>query len=99
MEHIVACGLHILSGGRPKDQRFIFGSCRDAVYKSFIDFVNAVNMAPELSINMPSTQEEWDTITGNTNTRVQTRSWLDALHVLTVSFREVIGQVKKKLVT
>ena len=62
VEHIVASGLHILSGGRPKDQHFIFGSCRDAVYKSFIDFVNAVNMAPEQSINMPSTQEEWDTI-------------------------------------
>jgi hypothetical protein len=62
VEHIVASGLRILSGGRPKDQRFIFGSCKDAAYKAFIDFINAVNMATELSFDMPSTQEEWDTI-------------------------------------
>ncbi|KAL7477036.1 hypothetical protein ACHAW6_002854, partial [Cyclotella cf. meneghiniana] len=62
VEHIIASGLCIPFGGRPKDQHFIFGSCKDAVYKAFVDFINAVNMAPKLAINMPSTQEEWDTI-------------------------------------
>ena len=34
-EHIVACGLHILGGGRPKDQRHIIGTSPDATYKAF----------------------------------------------------------------
>ena len=76
MEHIAASGLHILSGGRPKDQCFIFGSCKDAAYKAFIDFVNAVNMAPELAIDIPLTQEEGIQSTRNINTRVQMRSCL-----------------------
>jgi hypothetical protein len=36
--------------------------CKDASYKAFIDFINAVNIAPELAIEMPSTPEEWSTI-------------------------------------
>jgi len=40
----------------------IFGMCKDASYKAFIDFINAVIMAPELAIEMPSTPEEWNTI-------------------------------------
>ena len=35
VEHVVANGLRILGGGRPKDQRHIVGMSRDASYKSF----------------------------------------------------------------
>jgi hypothetical protein len=41
VEHIVGNGLRIVSGGRPKCQRWIFGMCKDASYKAFIDFINA----------------------------------------------------------
>jgi len=52
VEHmvVVANGLRILGGGRPKDQRHIMGMSRDASYKSFCSFLNAVNLAPELDI-------------------------------------------------
>jgi hypothetical protein len=33
---------------------------RDASYKSFCSCLDAVNLAPELDIKMPSTPEEWD---------------------------------------
>ena len=55
VEHIVANGLRILGGGRPKDQRHIFGMSRDASYKSFCSFLDALNSAPELDIKMPNT--------------------------------------------
>ena len=61
-EHVVANGLRILGGGRPKDQRHIVGMSRDASYKSFCSFLDAVNSAPELDIKMPSTPDEWDEI-------------------------------------
>jgi hypothetical protein len=61
-QHIIATGLRILSGGRPKNQRHIIGSCLDAAYKGFNDFLDAVNQAPELSIEMPQTPEDWDMI-------------------------------------
>jgi hypothetical protein len=35
---------------------------RDASYKSFCSFLDAVNLAPELDTKMPSTPEEWDEI-------------------------------------
>jgi hypothetical protein len=41
VEHIVGNGLRIVSGGRRKCQRWIFGMCKDASYKAFIDFINA----------------------------------------------------------
>ena len=62
VEHIVANGLHILGGGQPKDQRHIFGMSRDASYKSFCSFLDAVNSAPELDIKMPNTAEEWNAL-------------------------------------
>ena len=40
----------------------IFSVSKDTSYKAFIDFINAVNTAPELAIEMPSTPEEWNTI-------------------------------------
>ena len=62
VEHIVAVGLRVLSGGRPKDQRHIIGSSRAAAYVAFDDFVEAVNLAPELDIVMPQTPQEWDIV-------------------------------------
>jgi hypothetical protein len=62
VEHIIANGLCILGGGRPKDQRHIIGMSRDVSYKSFCSFLDVVNSAPELDIKMPSTPEEWDEI-------------------------------------
>ena len=34
----------------------------DAAYKSADDFFKAVNAAPELDINMPKTDDKWDTM-------------------------------------
>ena len=62
VEHIMAVGLRVLSGGRTKDQRHIIGSSRSAAYKAVDDFVEAVNLSPELAIAMPATPEEWDEI-------------------------------------
>jgi hypothetical protein len=62
VELVVANGLRILGGGRPKDQRHIIGMSRDASYKSFCSFLDAVNSAQELDIKMPSTPEEWNEI-------------------------------------
>jgi len=58
----MAVGLRVLSGGRTKDQRHIIGSSRSAAYKAVDDFVEAVNLSPELAIAMPATPEEWDEI-------------------------------------
>jgi len=55
VEHIVAAGLRVLSGGRTKDQRHIIGSSRTAAYDAVDDFINAVNSAPELDIKLPLT--------------------------------------------
>jgi hypothetical protein len=62
VEHIVAVGLRVLSGGRVKDQRHIVGTSLDATYKAFDDFVDAVNSCLELDIKMPQSSEEWETI-------------------------------------
>jgi hypothetical protein len=62
VEHIIAVGLRVLSGGRPKDQRHIIGSSRAAAYLAVDDFVDAVNLAPELNIDLPTTPEEWEEI-------------------------------------
>jgi hypothetical protein len=62
VEHITAVGLRVLSGGRPKDQKWIIGSSRAAAYDAFDTFVEAVNLSPELAINMPKTSNEWETI-------------------------------------
>jgi hypothetical protein len=61
-EHVVANGLRILGGGRPKDQRHIMGISQDASCKSFSSFLDTVNSAPRLDIRMPSTPEECDVI-------------------------------------
>eukprot|EP00804_Cyclotella_cryptica_P023744 CCRYP_011132-RA/>CCRYP_011132-RA protein AED:0.33 eAED:-0.31 QI:0/0/0/0.5/1/1/2/0/240 len=45
VEHITAVGLRALSGGRPKDQKWIVGSSRAAAYDAFDAFVEAVNLA------------------------------------------------------
>jgi hypothetical protein len=42
VEHIVAVGLRVLSGGRVKDQHHIVGSSLDAAYKAFDNFVDAI---------------------------------------------------------
>ena len=62
VEHIIVVGLQVLSGGRPKDQRHIIGSSRAAAYLAVDDFVDAVNLAPELNIDLPTTPEEWEEI-------------------------------------
>ena len=50
-----------MGGERPKDQRHIIGMSRDASYKSFCSFLDAVH-SPELDNIIPSTPEEWDEI-------------------------------------
>ncbi|KAL7545661.1 hypothetical protein ACHAWF_009009 [Thalassiosira exigua] len=62
VEHIMALGLRVLGGGRPKDIRHFVGTCRDASYKAVTDFLNAVNESPELSINFPSSDAEWEAV-------------------------------------
>jgi hypothetical protein len=58
-EHIIATGLRFLSGGRPKDLRHIMGCSPRAAYFAVDDFIDAVNAAPELDINLPLSMEEW----------------------------------------
>jgi hypothetical protein len=60
VEHIVAVGIRVLSGGRTKDQRHITGMSLDAAYKAADDFIDAVNAASEFDIYMPKTEDEWD---------------------------------------
>ena len=62
VEHIIAVGLRVLSGGRTKDQRHIIGSSLSAAYVASDDFIDAVNAAPELDIKMPHSHDEWDRI-------------------------------------
>ena len=62
VEHIVAVGLRVLSGGRTKDQRHITGMSLDAAYKAADDYIDAVNAAPEFDICMPKTDDEWEAI-------------------------------------
>ena len=46
-------------GGRKKDEHHIIGSLLDAAYKAVNDFIDAVNTAPELDINLPKRKEQW----------------------------------------
>jgi len=62
VEHIAAIGLRVLSGGRPKDQRLIYGTSTSAAYDAVDDFIDAVNCAPELDIHLPQTLEDWKEI-------------------------------------
>ena len=59
VEHIIAAGLRTLQGGRIKDARHIIGSSRAAAYAAFDDFIDAVNVVPELEIKAPQNDSEW----------------------------------------
>jgi hypothetical protein len=61
-EHIVACGLRILGGGRPKDQHHIIETSPDAACKAFNFFLIAMNSLPGLEIKMRKSREDWDSI-------------------------------------
>ena len=58
VEHIVGVGLRVLSGGRTIDQRHIIGSCLHTAYVDSNAFIDAVNAAPELDIQMPGSHNE-----------------------------------------
>ena len=62
VEHIIGLGLRVLAGGTLSDNRHIFGMSCPASYGCFNDFLDAVNSAPELDINLPSTPEQWHRI-------------------------------------
>jgi hypothetical protein len=62
LEHIIAVGIRVLQGAIQKDQSHIIGSSRAAACLAVDDFVDAVNLAPELDIDLPMTPEEWDEI-------------------------------------
>jgi hypothetical protein len=64
IEHIIAVGLSVLAEGRPKDQQHIIGSSL-RTYVAFDEFVDATNSAQELSIKMPQTPRQWDSIYQN----------------------------------
>ncbi len=97
MEHVVANGLRILGGGHPKDKQHIVGMSRDASYKSFCSFLDAVNSAPELDIKMPSTPEEWDEIYQEYKMKSTHESWWDMLVAWMVFFKELTSQLSVKL--
>ncbi len=61
-EHIVATGMRYLCGGRVLDVRHVAHFSRPATYKAIDDFIDAVNLAPELDISLPRSAEEWKTI-------------------------------------
>lgn len=71
VEHIVAAGLRVLSGGRVKDQKHIVGTSRTAAYDAVDDFIDAVNEAEELAIRFPSTVPEWQCV----NAGFKRKSW------------------------
>ena len=50
----------IFSRGKASDQKHIFGLSRAEVYRDIHSFLKAVNEAPELSIVLPVTPEEWE---------------------------------------
>jgi len=54
VEHIVAIGLRVLSGGRTKEQCHITGMHLDAAYKAAGDFFDAVNAAQRLISTCPN---------------------------------------------
>ena len=62
VEHIVAAGLRVLSGGRVKDQRHIVGTSRTAAYDAVDDFIDAVNGCDSLAINFPSSAAGWQRV-------------------------------------
>jgi hypothetical protein len=62
VEHIIAVDLQVLSGSHPKDQWHMNGTSRSSAYLAVDDFVEAVNIAQELNIDMPQTPVECDTI-------------------------------------
>jgi hypothetical protein len=59
VEHIIATGLHFLSGVRPKDLQYIMGCSPRAAFLAVDDFIDAVNAAPEVDINLMLSIEEW----------------------------------------
>ena len=59
VEHICGLGLRVLAGGTVSDNRHLFGMSRAAAYVALNDFLTAVNSCPELSIFLPSTQDDW----------------------------------------
>lgn len=59
VEHIVAAGLRVLSGGRTKDMKHIIGTSLTTAYDAVDDSIDAVNETDELAIRFPSTDDEW----------------------------------------
>ena len=59
VEHIVGAGLRVVAGGTVCDNRHVVGMSLPASYTCFNDFIYAVNTAPELNINLPTTPDEW----------------------------------------
>ena len=52
----------LLENGTIAVVRRVVRTCRTAAYDALNDFIDAVNMTPELAIKMPETPEQWDTI-------------------------------------
>jgi hypothetical protein len=72
---MVAAGLRHLQGGRVKDARHIVKTSRAACYAMVDDFIDAVNSAPELDINLPQNADEWRAV----NEAFRRRSFFDTM--------------------
>ena len=97
VDHVVANGLRILGGGRPKDQRHIMVMSRDASYKSFCSFLDAVNSASKLDIKMPSTPEEWDEIYQEYKRKSTHKIMAGCVGCLDGFFKELTNRLRVKL--
>ena len=58
----VACGLRVLVGRKQDNMTLTFGISRSEVDSIFRQFLQAVNDATELDIELPRTIEEWDKV-------------------------------------
>jgi hypothetical protein len=62
IEIIMGIGIRYLTGGMIRDSKRIYNVSRSEAYRCVEQFINAINLAPELAIKMPETTEEWETI-------------------------------------
>ena len=72
------------------------GMSRDASYKTFTSFLDAVNSAPELDISMPTTLNEWDRIYNKYKRKNTHEIMTGCVGCIDGFFRELTSQLKRK---
>jgi len=62
IEIIMGTGMRYLAGGKINDIRHIYHTSKTAAYSCVMCFIEAVNTAPGLDINLPQTASEWEDV-------------------------------------